>query len=448
MWSPATSAMTAIVQKSSTPKAALDLAQKEVEEAVAAAAEAAMSQRAVAPPPGGRRPAARGWWSASGSSPLGARAAPGRGRPAPGPSAPRVVALRALVEIVGGRAAPARASAARSRPVRPGARLADGDPRRRVRRALARGLHRARGHAARRRRRAAWQGTRRRSTTSGQRLRAAVETNRQEGGARKEEIEVGTTRVRRARRWRRRSRRTGGRGRLRDRSRPRRSRPPPRPAAPPALLAFARGRWRVFFAARRLRRRSAAGLLVVVAVAVLLVLAMVGYRAPRLHDRRRGRAARSESGRRGPGDRRGARGGRRSVLASCRSATRSRSTPRPGTSTRSAGRSAWSGADGTVDEAGAGRRSLGGIAARRRTVLGVFAVLGARRAGLRRPRLRARGSAPRSSKHRQAYAYTFPALFGMLLLVFLPFLYGVALSFTDLSLYTAQAPMTRDLGRA
>jgi arabinogalactan oligomer/maltooligosaccharide transport system permease protein len=46
-------------------------------------------------------------------------------------------------------------------------------------------------------------------------------------------------------------------------------------------------------------------------------------------------------------------------------------------------------------------------------------------------------------KHRQAYAYTFPALFGMLALVFLPFLYGVALSFTDFSIYTSQAPLSQ-----
>jgi len=44
-------------------------------------------------------------------------------------------------------------------------------------------------------------------------------------------------------------------------------------------------------------------------------------------------------------------------------------------------------------------------------------------------------------KHRQAYTYTFPALFGMLVLVFLPFLYGVTISFTDFSLYTSQAPL-------
>lgn len=43
-------------------------------------------------------------------------------------------------------------------------------------------------------------------------------------------------------------------------------------------------------------------------------------------------------------------------------------------------------------------------------------------------------------KNRQAYAYTAPALLGMLLLVFLPFLYGAALSLTDSSLYTSQTP--------
>jgi len=42
-------------------------------------------------------------------------------------------------------------------------------------------------------------------------------------------------------------------------------------------------------------------------------------------------------------------------------------------------------------------------------------------------------------RYRQAYAYTFPAMFGMLVLVFLPFLYGVVLSFSDMSLYSSQA---------
>ncbi len=39
------------------------------------------------------------------------------------------------------------------------------------------------------------------------------------------------------------------------------------------------------------------------------------------------------------------------------------------------------------------------------------------------------------ARHRQAYAYTFPAMIGMLVLVFFPFLYGIALSFTDSTIY-------------
>lgn len=40
-------------------------------------------------------------------------------------------------------------------------------------------------------------------------------------------------------------------------------------------------------------------------------------------------------------------------------------------------------------------------------------------------------------RYRNAYAYTVPALVGMLLLVFLPFLYGVALSFTNANIYNS-----------
>ncbi|MEM9468213.1 MAG: ABC transporter permease subunit [Actinomycetota bacterium] len=39
--------------------------------------------------------------------------------------------------------------------------------------------------------------------------------------------------------------------------------------------------------------------------------------------------------------------------------------------------------------------------------------------------------------YREAYAYVLPAMFGMLLLVFLPFLYGVTLAFTNQSIYTS-----------
>lgn len=42
---------------------------------------------------------------------------------------------------------------------------------------------------------------------------------------------------------------------------------------------------------------------------------------------------------------------------------------------------------------------------------------------------------------RQAYAYTAPAMIGMLVLVFFPFLYGITLSFTDSSLYNSDKPL-------
>lgn len=45
-------------------------------------------------------------------------------------------------------------------------------------------------------------------------------------------------------------------------------------------------------------------------------------------------------------------------------------------------------------------------------------------------------------RNRQAYYYVAPALFGMLLLVFFPFLYGIALSFTGQTIYTVNEPFT------
>jgi arabinogalactan oligomer/maltooligosaccharide transport system permease protein len=95
--------------------------------------------------------------------------------------------------------------------------------------------------------------------------------------------------------------------------------------------------------------------------------------------------------------------------------------------------------DGTVHEAKLAE-SLAGAAARTRQVFGALTVL-----ALAVLAFVGFGSATRLGatlrKHRQAYAYTFPALFGMLLLVFLPFLYGAVLSFSDMSLYTSQAPI-------
>lgn len=44
-------------------------------------------------------------------------------------------------------------------------------------------------------------------------------------------------------------------------------------------------------------------------------------------------------------------------------------------------------------------------------------------------------------QHRQAYAYIAPAMLGMLVLVFFPFLYAITLSFTDASLYNSNKPL-------
>jgi arabinogalactan oligomer/maltooligosaccharide transport system permease protein len=44
-------------------------------------------------------------------------------------------------------------------------------------------------------------------------------------------------------------------------------------------------------------------------------------------------------------------------------------------------------------------------------------------------------------RHRAAYAYTLPAMLGMLVLVFFPFFYGITLSFTDSTIYTTNKPL-------
>lgn len=44
--------------------------------------------------------------------------------------------------------------------------------------------------------------------------------------------------------------------------------------------------------------------------------------------------------------------------------------------------------------------------------------------------------------YRTAYAYVVPAMVGMVLLVFFPFLYGIALSFTDQTIYNQNAPLS------
>lgn len=45
-------------------------------------------------------------------------------------------------------------------------------------------------------------------------------------------------------------------------------------------------------------------------------------------------------------------------------------------------------------------------------------------------------------RHRVAYAYAVPALLGMLVLVFFPFFYGIALSFTNSNIYNSNKPIT------
>ena len=45
-------------------------------------------------------------------------------------------------------------------------------------------------------------------------------------------------------------------------------------------------------------------------------------------------------------------------------------------------------------------------------------------------------------RHRVAYAYTLPAMLGMLLLVFFPFFYGLALSFTNANIYNSNKPIS------
>jgi arabinogalactan oligomer/maltooligosaccharide transport system permease protein len=44
--------------------------------------------------------------------------------------------------------------------------------------------------------------------------------------------------------------------------------------------------------------------------------------------------------------------------------------------------------------------------------------------------------------HRQAYLYILPAMVGMILLVFFPFFYGIAISFTSQTIYTTSKPLT------
>jgi arabinogalactan oligomer/maltooligosaccharide transport system permease protein len=97
-------------------------------------------------------------------------------------------------------------------------------------------------------------------------------------------------------------------------------------------------------------------------------------------------------------------------------------------------------ADGSVDPARAGEdaRSAGRDAAGGLVAAGLVALLSLAVVGL--GGLHRIGRALRT--HRQAYAYIAPAMIGTLVLVFFPFFYGVALSFTDSNIYNTSAPLT------
>jgi arabinogalactan oligomer/maltooligosaccharide transport system permease protein len=91
------------------------------------------------------------------------------------------------------------------------------------------------------------------------------------------------------------------------------------------------------------------------------------------------------------------------------------------------------GADGTTVEE-AFRASLGELLAPLRRIVGFVAVL-----ALALSLYTGLGGAHRTwvtlNRHREAYTYVLPAMLGMVVLVFFPFLYGIVLSFTDSNLY-------------
>ncbi len=265
----------------------------------------------------------------------------------------------------------------------------------------------------------------------GQRLRAAVETNRQEGGARKEEIEIG---------------RASSGGLLLAAPLERDGavvgmaavETSPVPRAPSTgwllpLLAAVAGIGVYWVAAMAVGERR--GALAAAACAVLVAaMFIVGRHAITVvaSDVRAGESAVAaavvaEQGRAARALQEASLGDGRALHPAAWDADAFR---RPFGIIR---------ADGSVDQTRAAQR-LAAVASSATRVFGTYAVLALAVLSTVGFGLAARLVAT-LRKHRQAYAYTFPALFGMLLLVFLPFLYGVLLAFTDQSLYTSQAPV-------
>ena len=97
-------------------------------------------------------------------------------------------------------------------------------------------------------------------------------------------------------------------------------------------------------------------------------------------------------------------------------------------------------ADGRLDEerlrreidsrAAEARKAIAGVGALAMALLAFVGFGGAARLGVT---LR---------KNREAYAYITPAMLGMIVLVFFPFLYGIAISFTDQTIYTTSKPLS------
>jgi len=97
-------------------------------------------------------------------------------------------------------------------------------------------------------------------------------------------------------------------------------------------------------------------------------------------------------------------------------------------------------AAGTVDEGKLGEE-IRGDASRLTRSVAVLAVL-----GLLLLTFVGFGGAAKTGqtlvRYRQAYAYTMPAMISMVLLVFFPFFYGIALSFTNENIYNTSKPIT------
>lgn len=98
------------------------------------------------------------------------------------------------------------------------------------------------------------------------------------------------------------------------------------------------------------------------------------------------------------------------------------------------------GADGTPDAAAAERAIAGFVSPFQRAMWGTFAL------GAVILAFFASGAARRLretiAEHRAAYLYVTPAMLGMLVLVFFPFLYGITLSFTGQTIFNTNLPLS------